>query len=108
MMEMKKIHAPGITGSGLSLPLFTGRSSNINDHLIDLETDSMETAPDVRVYFWTVGNDIAGEPAPPRDPEMRKDFDAKLVRAGREYLRDLRKEGCGYVKPVLCGMLNRE
>jgi hypothetical protein len=48
----------GITGADLSLPLFDGTSGNPLDHLIDVDTPSMETCPDVRVYFWNVGMEL--------------------------------------------------
>jgi hypothetical protein len=65
----------------------------------------MERCPDVRVYFWTIGErvlkyDHSGYPQPadrerPSDPEARKEYDDKLVKIGRKYLQEsrLRKEG---------------
>jgi hypothetical protein len=89
--------AQGITGSDLTLPIFDGTSKRIEDHLIDIDTDSMETTPDVRVYFWAVGYEIhvPKGPEPPIDLEERKIFDAQLVRAGREHLKELRSRGIG-------------
>jgi hypothetical protein len=91
----KRIHQQGVTGGDDSLPYFDGTSKDPKDHFIDLDTDSIETAPDVRVYFWLVGHDVQDEPEIPTDPEARVAFDAKLVRAGREWLRDYRDLGCG-------------
>ena len=87
----------GITGSDATLPIFDGSSMDIQDHLIDIDTDSMETAPDVRVYFWMVGYDSLDPDYPdvPTDLEERKLFDAKMVRTGREYLKDLKQRGLG-------------
>jgi hypothetical protein len=67
------------------------------EHLIDLDTDSMETAPDVRVYFWYVGYETLFEDgcSVPVDSEERKEFDSRVVRAGREYLKEMRDEGFG-------------
>lgn len=77
--------------------MFDGTSQRIEDHLIDIDTDSMETTPDVRVYFWEVGfeSHVPANPQPPTDLEERKIFDAQLVRAGREYLKELRSRGTG-------------
>ena len=89
--------AQGITGSDLALPFFDGTSKNKDDHFIDLDTASMESAPDVRVYFWIIGFNIhvPEDPDIPSDLETRKVFDAKLVREGREYLKDVRSRGSG-------------
>jgi hypothetical protein len=95
----------GITGADYTLPIFDGLSTNPADHLIDLDTDSMERYPDVRVYFWTIGEKVLkydhwGYPQPPdRErptyPEARKKYDDKLVKMGRKYLQEsrLKKEG---------------
>lgn len=96
---------PGITGVDPDLPLFDGLSVDPTDHLIDLDTDSMERCSDVRVYFWTIGNKVqrqkqhdlneADIERPIDDPELLIEYDDKLVRSGREYLKDsrTRKEG---------------
>lgn len=97
------MHMQGVTGSDPTLPIFTGLSKDSHDHFIDIDTDSMETAPDVRSYFWAVGLDIQHDPVPPVDLEERRVFDAQLVRAGREYLRDIREQGVGYVLSILLG-----
>jgi hypothetical protein len=89
--------AQGVTGADPSLPTFDGSSTNPDDHLIQLDDDSMETAPDVRVYFWLVGLCHRGnqrEPPPPTLGE-RELWDDVLVREGREYLRQARAEGKG-------------
>jgi hypothetical protein len=91
----KQILQQGVTGCDHSLPYFDGKSKHPKDHFIDLDTDSMETAPDVRVYFWLVGYDQQDEPETPTDFEARVIFDGKLVRAGREWLRDRRDLGFG-------------
>jgi hypothetical protein len=91
----KEIHQQGVTGGDHRLPYFDATSKDPKDHFIDLDTDSMETAPDVRVYFWLVAHGIQEEPEPPTNLEARLVFDAKLVRAEREWLRDLRNLGRG-------------
>ena len=92
---LKWIHQQGITGSDDTLPYFDGTSTDPKDHFIDLDTDSMETAQDVRVYFWLVGHEIQGQPESPTDFEGRVAFDAELVRCRREWLRAYRDFGCG-------------
>jgi hypothetical protein len=90
----------GITGADLNQPLFDGTSTNPHDHLIDIDTPSMETCPDVRVYFYLIGevfDEIAGIERP-KDHEGRIIYDARVVRAGREYLKYCRSLGAG---PVL-------
>ena len=86
----------GITGGDFTLPLFDGRSDNPVDHTIDLDNDSMERCPDVRIYFWNIGQrvlkrDTWGFEDPgtdrPTDPSLRVEYDDKLVKMGREYLR---------------------
>lgn len=52
----------------------------------------MEREPDVRVYFWHVGQEVLDVMDVPVD---RVDFDSLLVRTGREWLRDYRDKGCG-------------
>jgi hypothetical protein len=93
--SIKRIHQQGITGSDISRPYFDGTSQDPLDHFIDLDTPSMETAPDVRPYFWTVGHEIQGNPDIPVDLESRIAFDSIMVRAGREWLREYRKQGKG-------------
>jgi len=95
--ELPRWLAQGITGSDVALPLFDGTSKNKDDHFIDLATASMESAPDVRVYFWIIGfhTHVPEDPDIPSDLETRKVFDAKLVREGREYLKDVRSRGSG-------------
>lgn len=90
--RVKHIHQQGITGINLALPYFDGSSKNADDHFIDLDTDSMEREPDVRVYFWHVGSEVLDVMDVPVD---RVDFDSLLVRTGREWLRDYRDKGCG-------------
>ena len=70
---------------------------DIQDHLIDIDTDSMETAPDVRVYFWAVGYETHDPKFPdiPTDLEERKLFDARMARTGREHLKGLKQRGLG-------------
>jgi hypothetical protein len=96
----------GITGADLSLPLFDGTSENPLDHLIDVDTPSMETCPDVRVYFWHVGMELKvtdapvlvdedGTPVQPTDLEERRLFDDMYVKKGREYLKACKERGDG-------------
>ena len=85
--------------------MFDGLSTNPADHLIDLDTDSMERCPDVRVYFWTIGERVLKfekwgyeQPAGferPTDPEGREEYDNRLVTMGRKHLQEsrIRKEG---------------
>ena len=81
----------GITGADLDLPLFDGTSSNPKDYLIDLESDSMEKYPDVRIYFWMVGQILDGDRVvQPSDHQDRLARDDARVKAGREYLRQSR------------------
>jgi hypothetical protein len=90
---------PGITGADLTLPLFDGTSSNPEDYLIDLESDSMERYPDVRSYFWRVGQALEllddVEIEQPSDYQQRLERDDALVKAGREHLRQSRIKGDG-------------
>lgn len=94
----------GITGVDFDLPLFDGQSNNPDDHIIDLDTDSMERCADVRVYFWSVGDQLQCERQweldepdieRPDDPELCLEYDDKLVKMGRLYLKEsrLKKEG---------------
>jgi hypothetical protein len=87
---------PGISGADLTLPVFDGTSTNPHDHLIDLDTPSMETCPDVRVYFALVGSVITKDDlSPPKDHAERVRSDARLIRQGREYLKAARDRGEG-------------
>jgi hypothetical protein len=94
---------PGITGADLTLPIFDGLSTNPADHLIELETDSMEKYPDVRVYFWLVGDWDERARLDQHFPERSQNYeerlkeDERLVKAGRELLRQSRARGEGYV-----------
>jgi hypothetical protein len=74
-----QVHQQGIIGDSHSSPYFDRTSKDPKDHIIDLDTDSMEIAPDVRVYFWLVGHDIKDEPETPTDFEARVVFDETLV-----------------------------
>ena len=89
----------GLTGADFTLPLFDGTSVNPHDHLIDIDTPSMETCPDVRVYFYRIGEcfDVIAGIERPEDHEGRIKYDARVVRAGREYLKHCRTLGVGYV-----------
>jgi hypothetical protein len=119
-----------ITGYDTSLPVFDGYSSDPKDWLIDLESDSMERLPDVRIYFWHIGSCLEVEREekidkarhlreveldydheiskgandekedwakfdPPSDLPQRVLYDDRLVKAGREYLRESRARGHG-------------
>lgn len=95
---------PGVTGVDFDLPLFDGQSTDPADHIIDLDTDSMERCADVRVHFWNVGQQVQSERAwyndepeaeRPIDPALRVEYDDMLVRLGREYLKESmrKKEG---------------
>lgn len=94
-ISKKRIHQQGVTGSHVAGPFYDGTSKVSADHLIDLDTDSMESAPDVRSYFWLVGSHVRRQREVPHDMETRVMFDAELVRAGREWLRDFRDKGYG-------------
>jgi hypothetical protein len=48
----------GLTGIDLSLPIFDGLSTDPDQHLIDLDTESMERHADVRMYFWIIGHSL--------------------------------------------------
>ena len=90
------VFGPGVTGVDLTVLLFDGTSLNPHDYLIDLETDSMERYPDIRSYFYWVGElqQDAIEP-PPTDLEARKLYDDDLVRRGRLYLKSEKAKGHG-------------
>lgn len=89
----------GITGADLGLPLFDGTSLDPKDYLINLDSDSMEKYPDVRIYFWRVG--LALECGDKVVVEQLSDYqerlarDDALVKTGREHLRQsrIRREG---------------
>lgn len=94
----------GITGADLDLPLFDGTSSNPKDYLIDLESDSMEKYPDVRIYFWMVGQILDGDcVVQPNDHQERFARDDARVKAGREHLRQSRinREGRVFLASVV-------
>jgi hypothetical protein len=87
----------GITGFDPSQALFDGTSKDNADFYIEIEDASMETAPDVRPYFWKLGQlqrghtdlDIPGEHG------KRITYDNDLVRTGREFLKSARRKGRG-------------
>jgi hypothetical protein len=87
----------GITGIDLSIPIYDGTSLNAADHLIDLDSDSMERCPDVRAYFWKVGREVKlqGKEDTPIEVDERISYDQELVRAGREYIKWARQQGRG-------------
>jgi hypothetical protein len=91
--------AQGITGSDPTLPLFEGTTTNLADHLIEFDGSSIETAPDVRVYFWMIGKRLQEDPDSndytSMTQEERISWDAKLVREGRLKLKACREEGRG-------------
>jgi hypothetical protein len=90
------IYGIGVTGADTSLPCFDGTSTDPKDFLIDLDTDSMEKAADVRSYFYLVAEYTKEEAnAPPEDMEERKLYDDRMVKAGREYLKSARDRGHG-------------
>jgi len=80
----------------MSVSTFDGTSSDPHDYLIDLESDSMERFPDVRSYFYRVGDlqQDAIDP-PPTDLEARTSYDNDLVRRGRLYLKSEKAKGHG-------------
>jgi hypothetical protein len=85
-----------ITGADLSIPIFDGKSVNPNDHLIDLDTDSMETALDVRCYFWMLGDLLHDDVNPlAHTLEEAKVYDNQVVREGRLRLKAARDAGQG-------------
>jgi hypothetical protein len=90
------IYEFGVTGADTSLPCFDGTSTNPQDFLIDLDTDSMEKAADVRSYFYLVAKLTMEEVnAPPEDMVERKLYDDRMVKAGRQYLNSARDRGHG-------------
>jgi hypothetical protein len=85
-----------ILGADLTLPIFDGKSMNTADHLIDLNTPSMETALDVRMYFWTIGDRMEEDEVSLKHTwDQAKVYDDKVVRAGRLYLKACRDRGHG-------------
>lgn len=86
-----------ITGADLSKPIFDGSSNAMSDHLIDLDSDSMETTLDVRVYFWMIGERVRGFAEISRNHtlEEAKVYDEAVVREGREYVKACRERGAG-------------
>lgn len=86
-----------IWGADKSLPIFDGRSTNYADHLIDLDTPSMETVLDVRLYFWQVGVSLQedAEQSLHVTSEQAKIYDDAVVRAGRLHLKNCRARGHG-------------
>jgi hypothetical protein len=87
------IYGQGVTGSDLSKPYFDGTSMEASDFLIDLDTDSMETAPDVRSYFFQVAQLTQDPENPPVDIKARRIYDDKMVKKGREFLKAARDRG---------------
>jgi hypothetical protein len=87
----------GITGCDTSQDLFDGTSMNNADYFIVIEDASMETAPDVRPYFWQLGQWQKGHSDLdiPADHEDRIAYGNELVRAGRQLLQSARREGRG-------------
>jgi len=85
-----------ITGADLSRPTFDGRSTNPAEHLIDLDTDGMETALDVRGYFWFLG-DFLHKDVEPLDHTLEEAiaYDNQVVREGRLRLKAARDNGQG-------------
>jgi hypothetical protein len=66
----------------------------------------MEKCPDVRVYFWMVGDEVMRigqgthrpiELDPPTDLEERILYDDELVKKGRQHLQESRARGQGYI-----------
>lgn len=90
-----QVFGQGVTGADLSLSILDGTSTHSGDYLIDLDSDSMETAPDVRSYFHWVGQVTQEASTPPVELEERKVYDTRLVRQGREYLQAARARGHG-------------
>lgn len=85
----------GVTGADLALSIFDGTSVDPKDYLIDLDTDSMERYPDVRSYFYSVGNSLQDTTTSPSDIEARKIYDDNRVRQGRLYIKAQRALGHG-------------
>jgi hypothetical protein len=87
-----------ITGADFTQPIFDGRSDNPADHLINLDADSMERIPDVRVYFWAVGDCLRSfgtETASKHTLEEARLYDDVVVREGREHIRACRDRNIG-------------
>jgi hypothetical protein len=79
----------------------------MEDHLIELDNDSMERIPDVRAYFWEVGDDMrqpGGSEARFHTTEEAKIYDNQVVREGREYIRKCRDENIGQVTVSWAGL----
>lgn len=88
----------GITGADLSIPFFDGKGTQSEAFLIDIDTPSMEREPDVRAYFWMLGQFCSEGPIVPTlpaEPKEKIDHDQNIVRKGRELLRSARNEGHG-------------
>lgn len=91
----------GVTGIDMSQVIYDGTSENNADHFISIEDESMERMPDVRPYFWKLGQLQMGHRDIDR-PQNFKDriaYDDQLVKEGREVLKRARKEQRGYVWP---------
>jgi hypothetical protein len=86
-----------ITGADLSRPIFDGTSAVLSDHLIDLDSDAMETALDVRVYFWMIGERLRefAEDSKSHTLEEARVYDEAVVKEGREYVKACRERGAG-------------
>jgi hypothetical protein len=87
-----------ITGADWSQPIFDGRSKNTKDHLIELDDSSMERIPDVRAYFWAVGDGLSWQKsrtACQHTLEEARIYDDKVVREGREHIKKCRDKGVG-------------
>lgn len=66
--------------------------------MIELNDSSMERIPDVRAYFWAVGESLDKQktrPAHQQTPEEARIYDEKVVREGREHIKKCRDEGLG-------------
>jgi hypothetical protein len=92
----------GITGADFTLPIFDGLSTNPSDYLIDIDTDSMEKYPDVRIYFWMIGDElqrvglVLERPPELEPPETHREaYDERLVQAGRLHLKESKAKGEG-------------
>jgi hypothetical protein len=96
----------GITGIDPTREIYKGTSLNNADHFIAIQDDSMETAPDVRPYFWKLGQWQKGHTDidQPRELKDRVVYDNELVRAGRELLKSARLEGRGQVHSSLLAL----
>lgn len=94
-VSQPQVFGQGVTDADLSLPIFDGTSTHPGDYLIDLDSDSMETAPDVRSYFHWVGQVTQEATTPPVDLDERKVYDTRLVRQGRKHLQAARARGHG-------------